>query len=390
MEMPETQTQAGRLAIIEWLDRTTGQTTGRKRPEEAGKSAAVAHADRTGDIRRQLEPFRSKSDIHADNAISGVDIMAMDIPDLQWVVEDLLPEGLTILAGRPKTGKSWMALSLALDVASGDDALGERRTCTGDVLYIALEDSVRRLKYRLSRLRPGGDVPGNIHFELAYPRLDKGGFEKLDRWLDARPEARLVIVDTVARIMPPKNSFAHGYDAMGRLQRIALDHRVSMLLLMHQRKAPAADIFDTINGTLGLPAAADAIMVLDKARGADTGRMSVTGRDLEEKVYRMAHSDMRWTIVGTDDPCGGTATDRAAVWLGALLAGGEVALRDIEERAGREGIGRDSLKRAKGILGVMSRKVGREGWSWRLPGEEAKAEAAVGHAVQIVDATTEM
>ena len=80
------------------------------------------------------------------------DLQQEDFPEPRWAIEGLLPEGLTILAGPPKVGKSWLCLGVSLAVALGGVALGHISVERGDVLYFGLEDSKRRLKDRLESL----------------------------------------------------------------------------------------------------------------------------------------------------------------------------------------------------------------------------------------------
>ena len=54
-------------------------------------------------------------------------------------------EGVTLLVGRPKVGKSWWALDLCSGCAAGLITLGKLKAMEGDVLYLALEDGKRRL-----------------------------------------------------------------------------------------------------------------------------------------------------------------------------------------------------------------------------------------------------
>ena len=94
--------------------------------------------------------------------------------------QDILPgmifEGVTIFAGKPKTGKSWLALDICIAVSGDRFTLGTLRPKTGDVLYLALEDSQRRLQRRVNRLLPSNDAwPARLSLATNWRRLDEGG-----------------------------------------------------------------------------------------------------------------------------------------------------------------------------------------------------------------------
>src|SRR5215217_8368001 len=115
--------------------------------------------------------------------ITAAELMAKEFEPTRWVVPDVLPEGVTVLAGKPKKGKSWMALGMCEAVAAGGVALGTRRVEQGDTLYLALEDNKKRLKKRLQKVLNGATAPDNMHLHTEWPRLDEGGAEALDAWL---------------------------------------------------------------------------------------------------------------------------------------------------------------------------------------------------------------
>jgi len=56
--------------------------------------------------------------------MSARDLQAIEFPPVKWIVPDLIPEGLTLFAGKPKLGKSWLALQLGLGIATGGEVLG--------------------------------------------------------------------------------------------------------------------------------------------------------------------------------------------------------------------------------------------------------------------------
>lgn len=77
--------------------------------------------------------------------IDGETLMDTRLPRRSFCIETLLPEGISMLGGAPKVGKSWMVLLLALQVAKGEP-LWNLPTKQGTVLYLALEDSQSRLQ----------------------------------------------------------------------------------------------------------------------------------------------------------------------------------------------------------------------------------------------------
>ena len=133
-----------------------------------------------------------------EGPVSADALKSRQFGPLQFIVEGLIPVGLTILAGAPKARKSWLALDIALSVARGVACLDARKhPCPkGAVLYLALEDSERRLQDRIAQMLGQGSVwPNNLFFETSWPRLDADGLPRLRDWIEATPEARLIVID---------------------------------------------------------------------------------------------------------------------------------------------------------------------------------------------------
>ncbi len=98
------------------------------------------------------------------------DLMGMELPEVKWIIPGITPEGVHLLAGKPKLGKSWMAFGMAVAVASGGVALGKKHVEGGSVLYLALEDNQRRLQKRLKKLLNGEDAPERLDIATTWRR----------------------------------------------------------------------------------------------------------------------------------------------------------------------------------------------------------------------------
>ncbi len=236
---------------------------------------------------------------------TATDLLITEFPAPRFAVDGLLPEGLTFMCGAPKLGKSWMALGLAIAVAEGGHALGSVPVEAGDVLYLALEDSPRRLQSRLRTLLGGEDGPKALQLETEWPRLDEGGTDKLDEWLDGHPDARLVLVDVWPRIRPRvrnrgADQYTIDYDAAEMIQRLAISRGIAVVVLFHTRKAEAADFVETVTGTFGTASGADTIVVVKRGRGQADATLHVTGRDIIERelALRFTPEAGTWTLLG--------------------------------------------------------------------------------------------
>ena len=286
---------------------------------------------------------------------TAAQLLAEDLPPVRWTVPGVLPEGVTLLAGKPKLGKSWLALGLAVAVASGGTALGARQVDRGDVLYLALEDNRRRLQKRLRKILAGSVAPEGLHIATEWSRMDEGGAEALERWLREHPEARLVAVDILKRVRPRTSANRGVYDAdyepLESMQRLAGEHGVAILVVHHTRKLAAVDPVDEVSGSTGLSGGADAIWVLKRDRGRADGYLHVTGREVEEEAELALRWDpdlASWTLVGDAEEYR-LSEERRAV-LGALgRAGGPMSPKEIAEALDR------SHGSVKVLLGQMVR-----------------------------------
>lgn len=220
---------------------------------------------------------------------TGTDLLAKDIPPPKWAVEDFIPEGLTIFAGKPKIGKSWLMLGISLAVALGGKAFGEIDVEGGDVLYCALEDNERRLQTRLEILLPDGAKPDRFHYIALgdLPKMDRGGLDMIGTFLDDMPNTRLVVIDTLQKFKPhgnaKRNAYEEDYDVFGVLQQFAMSRGIALVLIHHMRKAEADYELDEISGSTGATGASDSILILK--RSVDGVTLYRQGRDVIEETF---------------------------------------------------------------------------------------------------------
>ena len=277
---------------------------------------------------------------------------------LQWIVPTFIPEGVTLIGGKPKIGKSWLMLCTALAVADGASVLGqpcERR----DVIYYALEDTKRRLKDRTAKLIGlAGDWPSNMLVSLTLPNLDHGCVQRLQADIDAHHPG-LIIIDTLAAIRGQKGKNEDQYQCDYRTMRALLDlsikNAVSIVVIHHVRKATAEDVFDMISGTMGLSAVADTLLVLTFAEDQQR-RLAVRGRDVdpEDKLVTFDPDMGDWMVTGDYEPEAKAPSSTIAQIIGALMANKTgMTPKQVAEKIGKpESTVRQALHRNKGKHGI--------------------------------------
>lgn len=223
--------------------------------------------------------------------LTATTLLETEFEEPKFAVPNLISEGATLLAGRPKLGKSWLALSIAIAIASGGRVLGKISVEQGDVLYLALEDGQRRLQSRLRTLLSDGNVPERLLLSTEWPSLDEGGLDAIEEWLRGRPDARLVVVDTFKKVRPRERRVSRlydgDYDAIAPLSKLGQKYGVAILIVHHTRKQPSDDAFDTVSGSNGLTGAVDGMMILQRSKSGKGADLHITGRDFEEKTLAL-------------------------------------------------------------------------------------------------------
>ncbi len=227
----------------------------------------------------------------------------MQFAPLRHVVPCYVVEGLTVFAGAPKLGKSWLALDWAHSVSAGALAFGSLACEQGDVLYLALEDNPRRLQGRLRHMRVNNPSE-RLTFHTEWPDMDGDCLGRLQAWIDSVSRPRLVIIDVFAKVRGINSGRETQYEAdykfAAMLQRLAIDTGLAIVLVHHTRKQEADDPFDAVSGTRGLTGAADSVLVLTRDVASQRTVLYGRGRDLEEveTALEFDRDTGRWSILG--------------------------------------------------------------------------------------------
>ncbi len=275
----------------------------------SGQDSAVTTAPRASHSPKTLK-------VH-----TGLEVYNSEFKEPEPIIDSLLYNGLTIFVARPKVGKSWFALQIAIAIANGTNLAGCLRVRKpGRVLYIALEESQRRTAPRLRKLTGLSNSLEAIDFVYEIDPLMTGGAAQIDAHLSEHPYV-LVVVDTFfafSRQSERKNVdiLQADYNQINTLREVCEKHGCAMLLIHHARKAAGAGI-DVVLGTSGVTAACDHIWVLDRKTEGDH-LLTVTSREIEETIYGMrleSGEPFGWKIIGKGVEAQLSAERRAIIEL---------------------------------------------------------------------------
>ena len=229
--------------------------------------------------------------------VDGAALMSQPLRPPNFVVDTLLSQGLHILAGSPKVGKSWLALWLAVTVAKGEP-VWNLASKQGTTLYLCLEDSVLRIQNRLFEITE--DAPDSVHFCTECAPIGQGLEEQVEYFLAQHPDTALVIVDTLQMIRPVHDAtYANDYRDLSVLKRMADRHGIAVLLIHHLRKEKAADVFCRISGTTAISGAVDSSFTLvEERRGTARAKLTCIGRDIEYRELELQRNGENvWELV---------------------------------------------------------------------------------------------
>ena len=255
----------------------------------------------SGGTRMELERLVniSSSGLKLMDASAIADIQA---PIMKFAVEGLVPVGLTLLAGAPKTGKSILALELTHSVATGKQALNAHRSHPGRTIYVSLEDPAWVTKDRMGRTY--GEVPRGWYLTNDSPGdIRRNDWKTLSKSVKAVGDVRMVVIDTLNAMRDTtsgKGSTSVYYDDAAfakRMHEWALSNGVALVVIHHTKKGDSADVLDEVSGSKGLTGSADAILIFKRERFADNGELLVLGRTMmDTRIKLRSTATQRWVV----------------------------------------------------------------------------------------------
>jgi hypothetical protein len=254
----------------------------------------------------------------------GRDIWAKKFVPRPFIIEGIMPIGVTMIHGLPKTKKSWFMLGASYAVAGGGKALGQLQALAGEVLYLDLEMDEELSNERLRVKYPTEAPPAGVKFFYQWPTIDNGFFSRLENYLRARPYTRMVVVDTLVRVFPDETRDGYRQDSklIDPFVQFCKGKGVGITLIYHSRKlGGSGDPILGASGSTGITGSVDSVLELRNDENEPSkGMLLRRGRRLKDD----SKIPMKWDV-----QLGSWAVDQRA---GELTPERRAVLRVVEER----------------------------------------------------------
>jgi len=261
-------------------------------------------------LRQQLQQVRRQADHLTRQAKgepeAGHDLLVDRGISPKSIVDGLLNEGMILFGGKPKRGKSWLMLDLALSVGTGTAVWRHFPVPEPQpVLYIGLEDGRDDIRERLFAIQPGITDTGKLEFLYHFPRFNEGGLEKLRGYAESG-RYRLIIIDVLARVESAdkrggEKRYHDIYDMLAPLQDLRHQHPLCIILVTHLRKTEAQDIFDGLHGSVAYQGVQDSLWVLERRLQSNVAVVHTLGKRSHHQALHLSFADGHWEFLGHDD-----------------------------------------------------------------------------------------
>ena len=217
-----------------------------------------------------------------------------------YLVDDILCDvGLYVVAGKPKQGKSYLLRDLAFKVQN-QNTMYEAKWLGlvvhgGDVLLLALEDSKDSMNLHSKDMNLGNKKKPTTFVEQC-PTLDRGFIESVELWHSKVPNPKLVIIDTFQKIKPMgeqktrnSNAYEVDYYYLSQLHKLAKEKNLCIIYVHHLSQADKGHKWDKIMGSTGHQGVTDAMYMLERDEGTNSGTFEGIGRNIPGFKY-----DISW------------------------------------------------------------------------------------------------
>ena len=233
------------------------------------------------------------------NAIDGETLMDMNLPRTKFVIQGILPQGLAIIAGAPKIGKSWLMLDWCVKIAKGEN-IWNFKTTKGTTLYLCLGDNDNRIQDRLLTITD--EVTSDVYFVTDCCSFSDGLEEQIRNFVNEHSDTVLIVIDTLQKVRQNTKdiSYASDYKEIETIKKIADELQIAILLVHHMRKQDDRDPLNKLSGTNGIAGCADTIFTLDGSkRSQNSATLICTGRDIEYREFELDFNkdDCVWNLI---------------------------------------------------------------------------------------------
>ncbi len=255
---------------------------------------------------KAAQPFPSVGDF---GAIGGAELTALPVEEHPFIVAAIAPVGLTLISAGEKSGKSLLAQQVALSVATGEPLWGRYKTSKGRVLYVSLEQGVKLCRSRLDRALRGGKIPELFNLmpaETPLEALDRGGLDKLERWMAAWPDTRMVVLDVWQFVAPASgqksaNAYERGTEALKPIKQFAHRHGIAVVAVHHTRKGDASEVFEKVSGSRAMVSVPDLVWLMQRKHDDEMAVLENKSRvSMHEKLaLKLDPQTLSFDLVGS-------------------------------------------------------------------------------------------
>lgn len=233
------------------------------------------------------------------------ELLSTDFPAPNWIISEILPEGLGIMFSPAKVGKSFLVGAACVAIANGGVFIQGFNTVPSRVLYLDLEQGASFAKARWISILGVKPQPAGLTTAFSWPRMDMGGLDMIQKQLEENPDLRLIVIDVLAMFWPEKgskggeNAYIWEYRVLSQIRDLAQKFGVAVVLVHHTNRSSAADPLDRASGTNAMTGVPETIWVLNRERNSDNGTLYVNGKNVAEQTLdlRFDAGSGGWTLL---------------------------------------------------------------------------------------------